>query len=138
MNFNTEAFQKLTAIVGENYIFTDAETLSHFGHDETEDLSFPPQVVLKPSNAQEISEILKVANQYKIPTTPIGARTGLSGGALSIFGGIGLSLERLNKIIEIDENNLQVTTEPAVITQVLREAVAEKGLFYPVDPSSMG
>ena len=138
MNFNTEAFQKLTAIVGENYIFTDAETLSHFGHDETEDLSFPPQVVLKPANAQEISEILKVANQYKIPTTPIGARTGLSGGALSIFGGIGLSLERLNKIIEIDENNLQVTTEPAVITQVLREAVAEKGLFYPVDPSSMG
>ena len=138
MNFNTEAFKKLTAIVGENYIFTDAETLSHFGHDETEDLSFPPQVVLKPANAQEISEILKVANQYKIPTTPIGARTGLSGGALSIFGGIGLSLERLNKIIEIDENNLQVTTEPAVITQVLREAVAEKGLFYPVDPSSMG
>ncbi len=138
MNFNTEAFKKLTAIVGENYIFTDAETLSHFGHDETEDLSFPPQVVLKPANAQEISEILKVANQYKIPTTPIGARTGLSGGALSIFGGIGLSLERINKIIEIDENNLQVTTEPAVITQVLREAVAEKGLFYPVDPSSMG
>lgn len=138
MNFNKEAFQKLTAIVGENYIFTDTETLLHFGHDETEDLSFPPQVVIKPANAQEISEILKVANQYKIPTTPIGARTGLSGGALSIYGGIGLSLERLNKILEIDENNLQVITEPAVITQVLREAVAEKGLFYPVDPSSMG
>ena len=138
MNFNTEAFQKLTTIVGENYIFTDAETLMHFGHDETEDLSFPPQVVLKPANAQEISEILKVANQYKIPTTPIGARTGLSGGALSVLGGIGLSLERLNKIIEIDENNLQVTTEPAVITQVLREAVSQKNLFYPVDPSSMG
>jgi glycolate oxidase len=138
MNFNTEAFQKLTAIVGENYIFTDAETLLHFGHDETEDLSFPPQVVIKPANAQEISEILKIANQFKIPTTPIGARTGLSGGALSIFGGIGLSLERLNKILEIDENNLQVIVEPAVITQVLREAVAEKGLFYPVDPSSMG
>lgn len=138
MNFNKEAFQKLIAIVGENYIFTDTETLLHFGHDETEDLSFPPQVVIKPANAKEISEILKVANQHKIPTTPIGARTGLSGGALSIFGGIGLSLERLNKILEIDENNLQVVTEPAVITQVLREAVAEKGLFYPVDPSSMG
>ena len=138
MNFNKEAFQKLTAIVGENYIFTDTETLLHFGHDETEDLSFPPQVVIKPANTQEISQILKVANQYKIPTTPIGARTGLSGGALSIYGGIGLSLERLNKILEIDENNLQVITEPAVITQVLREAVAEKGLFYPVDPSSMG
>ncbi len=138
MNFNKEAFQKLTAIVGENYIFTDKETLLHFGHDETEDLSFPPQVVIKPANTQEISEILRIANQYKIPTTPIGARTGLSGGALSVFGGIGLSLERLNKILEIDENNLQVIVEPAVITQVLREAVAEKGLFYPVDPSSMG
>ncbi len=138
MNFNTEAYQKLTTIVGENYIFTDAETLLHFGHDETEDLSFPPQVVLKPANAQEISKILIIANQYKIPTTPIGARTGLSGGALSVFGGIGLSLERLNKIIEIDENNLQVITEPAVITQVLRDAVGQKNLFYPVDPSSMG
>ena len=138
MIFNKEAFQKLTTIVGENYIFTDKETLLHFGHDETEDLSFPPQVVIKPANTKEISEILKVANQYKIPTTPIGARTGLSGGALSIFGGIGLSLERLNKILEIDESNLQVTVEPAVITQVLRETVAEKGLFYPVDPSSMG
>jgi glycolate oxidase len=62
----------------------------------------------------------------------------LSGGALSIYEGIGLSMERLNKIIEIDEQNLQVTVEPAVITQVLRETVAEKGLFYPVDPSSMG
>jgi glycolate oxidase len=73
-----------------------------------------------------------------MPTTPIGAQTGLSGGALSIYEGIGLSMERLNKIIEIDEQNLQVTVEPAVITQVLREAVADKGLFYPVDPSSMG
>src|SRR6185295_18684865 len=58
--------------------------------------------------------------------------------ALSIHQGIGLSMERLNKILEIDEQNLQVTTEPAVITQVLREAVAEKGLFYPPDPSSQG
>jgi glycolate oxidase len=93
---------------------------------------------LKPANAHEIAAILKVANDYKIPTTPIGARTGLSGGALSIYQGIGLSMERLDKIIEIDEQNLQVTVEPAVITQILREAVSEKGLFYPVDPSSMG
>jgi glycolate oxidase len=95
-------------------------------------------VVVKPANAFEISEILKLANEYKTPTTPIGARTGLSGGALCIYEGIGLSMERLNKILEIDEQNLQVTLEPAVITQVLRETVAEKGLFYPVDPSSMG
>lgn len=138
MSLNPEILNKLTQIVGENYIFTDIETRNHYGHDETEDYVFPPNVVVKPANSNEVSQIIKVANEYKIPTTPIGARTGLSGGALSIYEGIGLSLERLNKILEIDEQNLQVTVEPAVITQVLRETVAEKGLFYPVDPSSMG
>ncbi|MGL2966723.1 FAD-binding oxidoreductase [Flavobacterium sp. XGLA_31] len=138
MTLHPEILQKLTAIVGESYIFTDIATRNRYGHDETEDYVFPPHVVLKPANAQEISAILQVANEYKIPTTPIGAQTGLSGGALSVYEGIGLSMERLNKIVEIDEQNLQVTVEPAVITQVLREAVAEKGLFYPVDPSSMG
>ena len=138
MALHPEALQKLVQIVGESYVFTDIETRNHYGRDETEDYVFPPHVVVKPGTTFEISEILKVANEYKIPTTPIGARTGLSGGALSIYEGIGLSMERLNKILEIDEQNLQVLVEPAVINQVLREAVAEKGLFYPVDPSSMG
>lgn len=138
MSINPEILKKLTSIVGESFIFTNEEILNHYGHDETEDYVFPPSVLVKPENANEISAILKVANEFKIPTTPIGARTGLSGGALSIYNGIGLSMERLNKIVDIDEQNLQVTVEPAVITQVLREAVAEKGLFYPVDPSSMG
>ncbi len=138
MSISPEILQKLSNIVGDSYVFTDQETRNHYGHDETEDYVFPPHVVVKPANTIEISEILKVANEYKIPTTPIGARTGLSGGALSIYQGIGLSLERLDNILEIDEQNLQVTVEPAVINQVLREAVAEKGLFYPVDPSSMG
>lgn len=129
---------ELQRIVTRQFVFTDQDTLLAYSHDQTEDLSFPPQVVVKPQSAQEISDILKLANEHKIPVTPIGAKTGLSGGALSVFGGVGLSLERLNKIIEIDEKNLQVTTEPAVITQVLQEAVLEKGLFYPVDPSSRG
>ena len=135
---NSEILLALETIVGASYIFTDEATRKNYGHDETEDLSFPPQVVVKPANTLEVSEILKVSNLYKIPTVPIGARTGLSGGALAIYGGIGISMERFNKILEIDEQNLQVTTEPGVITQVLREAVAEKGLFYRVDPSSMG
>jgi glycolate oxidase len=138
MSISPEILNKLHLIVGQNYVFTDDETRNHYGHDETEDYVFPPSVVVKPANAFEISEVLKLANEYKIPTTPIGARTGLSGGALSIYKGIGLSMERLNAIVAIDEQNLQVTVEPAVITQVLREAVAEKGLFYPVDPSSQG
>lgn len=138
MRITPEILQQLQAIVGSSFVFTDIETRNQYGHDETEDYVFPPHVVVKPGNSLEISEILKVANTYKIPVVPIGARTGLSGGALSVQGGIGLSMERLNRILHIDEQNLQVTVEPAVITQVLREAVAEKELFYPVDPSSMG
>ena len=138
MNLNPEILSELEKIVGPSYLFTDEATRRTYGQDETEDLNFPPQVVVKPANTEEVTQILKISNTYKIPTVPIGARTGLSGGALSIFGGIGISMERFNKIIEIDEQNLQITTEPGVITQVLREAVAEKGLLYPVDPSSMG
>lgn len=135
---SSEILEKLTQIVGSNFIFTDEETRKRYGHDETEDYNFPPAVLIKPANTVEISAILKLANENQISVTPIGGQTGLSGGALSIHQGIGLAMERLNKIIEIDENNLQITVEPAVITQVLREAVAEKNLFYPPDPSSQG
>lgn len=135
---NTIIISKLHEIVGTSYVFTDEEILKKYGHDETEDYVFPPHVVVKPSSVEEIASIMRLANEFMIPVVPIGGQTGLSGGALAIHGGIGLSMERLNRIIEIDERNLQVITEPAVITQVLRETVAEKGLFYPVDPSSMG
>ena len=133
-----EILQKLTDIVGESHVFTDLETRNHYGHDETEDYVFPPAVVVKPGTSEEVAAILKLANAARIPVTPIGARTGLSGGALSIYEGIGLAMNRFNKILHIDEQNLQVTVEPAVITQILRESVAEKGLFYPPDPSSQG
>lgn len=138
MNLHPEAMDRLVKIVGPSFLFLDDETRREYGHDETEDYVFPPAVVLKPGTPQEIAEILKVADTYDIPITPIGGRTGLSGGALAIHGGIGLSMERFNKILQVDEQNLQVTIEPAVITQVLRDAVAEKGLLYPVDPSSQG
>ena len=138
MQIDAKIFQELEKIVGKDYVFSDIETRNHYGKDETEDFVFPPAVVLKPANADEIASIMKIASLYKIPVTPIGGRTGLSGGALSVYQGIGLSTERLNKILNIDEKNLQVIVEPAVITQVLREAVSEKGLFYPPDPSSQG
>ncbi|CAM4088052.1 MULTISPECIES: FAD-binding oxidoreductase [Flavobacterium] len=138
MQINTELLTELYTIVGEKYVYTDLETRHNYGHDETEDYNFPPNILVKPATVEEIAAIMKIANKNKIPVTPIGARTGLSGGALSLYGGIGLSMERFNKIINIDEKNLQVVTEPGVITQVLKDNVAEKGLFYPVDPSSMG
>ncbi len=138
MTITPEILTQLNEIIGDTYVFTDQETRNHYGKDETEAFVFPPSVVLKPGTPHEISAILKIANQHGIPVTAIGARTGLSGGALSVHQGIGLSMERFNKIITIDEKNLQVVVEPAVITQVLREAVAEKDLFYPPDPSSLG
>jgi glycolate oxidase len=130
--------QDFKNIAGVNNVFVDEEVLSTYGHDETEDLLYMPDVVIKPGTAEEISSILKICNQNNIPVTPRGAGTGLSGGALPHLGGVLLSLERLNKIIQIDERNLQVTTESGVITEVLQNAVKEKGLFYPPDPSSRG
>src|SRR5690554_4965039 len=93
-------FQELIQIVGEKYVFTTPSILLDYSHDQTEDLSFPPQVVVKPITKEQISQIMKLANDYKIPVTPIGAKTGLSGGSLAVFGGIGLSMERFDKIIE--------------------------------------
>lgn len=137
-SINQEAIAYFQNLIGEAHVFTDLETLKDYGHDETEDLSFPPQVVLKPTLSAEVSAILNYCNERNISVTPIGARTGLSGGALSVFGGVGLSMERFNRIVKIDDKNLQVITEPGVITQVLQKAVAEKGLFYAPDPSSKG
>lgn len=125
-------------IVGEQYVAADEESLLKYGHDETENLHYPPDVVIKPRTAEEISAILVICNKDKIPVTPRGAGTGLSGGALPQLGGVLLSTERMNTILEIDERNLQVTTEPGVITEVLQNAVKEKQLFYPPDPSSRG
>lgn len=125
-------------LLGEENVFFDEESLQNFGHDETEDFNFPPEIVLTPVNTKQVSAILEYCNNYLIPVTPIGAQTGLSGGALSIYGGVGLSLKKMNSILHIDEKNLQITVEPGVITQVLQEAVIEKGLFYAPDPSSKG
>ena len=124
--------------IGVDFVFTDLEKLLAYSHDETEDLSFPPEVVLTPRTTEQIAAILKFCNANKIAVTPCGARTGLSGGSLPIFGGVALSMERFNTIIEIDERNLQSTVEPGVINQVFRDAVAEEGLFYPPDPASKG
>lgn len=125
-------------ICGKENVITSSLEMEDYGRDQTERLFYPPDVVLKPSTPQEISEILKICNEQKIPVTPRGAGTGLSGGALPHLGGVVISTEKLNRIISIDEKNLQVTTEPGVITEVLQNAVKELGLFYPPDPSSRG
>ncbi len=134
----TEDIKHFQEICGAGFVLTDTGSLTEYSHDETEDLKFMPEVVVKPGSAKEISEILAYCDQQKISVTPRAAGTGLSGGALPVYGGVLLSVERLNKILFIDERNHQVTVEPGVITQVLQEAVKEKGLFYPPDPASRG
>src|SRR6478609_1697688 len=125
-------------IVGSENVFVDEEHRAEYGHDKTEDYQFMPDVVVKPASTQEVSDILKICNQNLIPVTPRGAGTGLSGGALPIKKGVVISMERFNKILNIDELNLQATVEPGVITEVFQNAVKEKGLFYPPDPASSG
>jgi glycolate oxidase len=134
----TESIAQFKAIVGDAFVFTDAETLAICAKDETEDLHFLPHIVVKPKTAEEVSAILKICNQAKIPVTARGAGTGLAGGALPHKGGVVMHMHRLNNIVHIDEQNLQVIVEPGVITEELQNAVKEKGLFYPPDPASRG
>ena len=137
-NITPSLLEEIKSIVGANYFFTDEESFAKYGSDETEKLHYSPQVVVKPRTAEEISKLLILANEHLIPVTPRGAGTGLTGGALPHLGGLVIAMERFNSIVEIDERNLQVTTEPGVITEVLQNTVKEKGLFYPPDPASKG
>ncbi len=129
---------ELRQICGASGVFTDEQTLLAYGHDETEDLVFPPAVVVKPDTVEQISQIMELAYAHEVPVTVRSAGTGLAGGALPVQGGILMSMERFNRIIEIDAQNFQVITEPGVITENLQNTLKEQGLFYPPDPSSRG
>ncbi|MCW3082722.1 MAG: dehydrogenase [Bacteroidetes bacterium] len=135
---NAALITEIKKIAGENFVFYDVENLNTYGHDETELLLYLPELVVKPGTAEEISAIMKLANEQEIAVTPRGAGTGLSGGALPVHAGIVLSMERFKNIIEIDERNLQATVEPGVINEAFQNAVKERGLFYPPDPASKG
>jgi glycolate oxidase len=130
---------QLVAIVGEKYALRPGhDDFEQYEHDETEDLRFAPQFVARPDSATQVQEIVRIAARAALPIVPRGGGTGLSGGALATHGGIVLSLDRMNRIREIDEENFFVVCEPGVITQHLQEAVEARGLFYPPDPASRG
>lgn len=134
----SDLLELIKTAVGAESVFTDEESLSNYAHDETEDLKYYPEVVVKPRDTASVSSLLKLCNEHHVPVTPRGGGTGLSGGALPVFGGVLLSMEKFKAIIDIDTENLQATVEPGVITEEFMNAVAEKGLIYPVDPSSKG
>ena len=135
---NQSILDLIREAVGAENVFIDEDSFLKYGHDETEDLKFNPEVVVKPNDTSSIAALMKICNQYKVPVTPRGGGTGLSGAALPIYGGVLLSMEKFKSIIEIDIENLQATLEPGVITEEFMNAAAEKGLLYPVDPSSKG
>ena len=139
MHLEEKHIHYFTKLLGKEYVLSAArEGFDNYASDQTEDLKFIPALVLIPGNAAEVSSIMRYCNSNILPLTVRGAGTGLAGAALATHGGIVMSMQRFDKILEIDERNLQVTTEPGVITQVLQDAVREKGLFYPPDPASKG
>lgn len=128
---------ELSQIVGAENTLVRADAIEPYTHDHVVGLRADPEVVVKACSAEEVSEILRLAQREKIPVTPRGAGYGLSGGAVPVVGGIVLSLERMTRILEIDRKNLMVTVEPGVITGDLHRAVEAVGLFYPPDPASL-
>jgi glycolate oxidase len=128
----------LRAAVGDDRVALDADTLGVAASDETEDLAFAPDVVVTPLTAEQVAAVLQLATRHRVPVTPRGAGTGLSGGALPVYGGIVLSTRGMDRILEIDRENLMAVVEPGVITQVFQETVEAQGLFYPPDPASRG
>jgi glycolate oxidase len=135
---SSQDLQQFKSIINDSFVLTEDEHLERCASDQTEDLFYKPEVVLQPSTTEEVSAILRYCNEYNIAVTARGAGTGLSGGALPVFGGVVLDMKRFNRIIDLDKRNFQVTTEPGVITQELQEFVKQSGLMYPPDPASKG
>ncbi len=127
----------LREIVGQGNVLVGEGNLEPYAHDEVVGLRAEPEVAVRVTSGEQVSEILKLAQRERVPVTPRGAGYGLSGGAVPTMGGIVLSLEKMNRILEIDEENLMVTGEPGVIVGDLHRAVEEEGLFYPPDPASL-
>ncbi|MEE4253551.1 MAG: FAD-linked oxidase C-terminal domain-containing protein [Desulfuromusa sp.] len=128
--------QQLIAKLGKENVITEAEDLLVLGYDATPGLYHAPDVVVYPTSTEAVQEALRIARNEGLPITPRGSGTGLSGGSIAAQGGMVLCLNRMNKILQIDEENLTATAEAGVITMDLATAVAAKGLFYPPDPAS--
>jgi glycolate oxidase len=132
------AVDALRAACGAGFVLTSPGDREPYGRDETEDLWFDPEVVVRPRTTGEVAAVLRVAHARRIPVTPRAGGTGLSGGALPVRGGIVLSVDRMDSILEIDRENLVAVVESGVITQRLQEACEAVGLHYPPDPASRG
>ncbi|MCL7487291.1 MAG: FAD-binding protein [Desulfobulbaceae bacterium] len=128
--------EELARIVGPDNLSTAPEDLSCYSYDGTGQI-FLPQAVAFPQSAQEISAILKAANKHGFPVVPRGAGSGMTGGSLPVRGGLVLVTSRMNRILEIDRDNMIAVVEPGVITGDLQVELKKSGLMYPPDPASL-
>jgi glycolate oxidase len=126
----------LQTVLAPDQVRTDDETRSVYGTDALK-RGAPAGVVVFPNDTREVAAVARLCNEHRVPVVPRGAGTGYTGGAVPTAGGVVLSLERMNRILEIDEANLIAVVEPNVITGVLQDAVEQHGLFYPPDPASL-
>ena len=129
----------LTQILGAGNVLVDRERIESYSHDETsaEEYGHMPEVVVTPTTTEQVAAVVMLANRERIPVTPRGAGSGLSGGAIPIYGGILLSVEKLNRVLEIDYDNMVVVAESGVVTNEINALVAEKKLFYAGYPMSL-
>jgi glycolate oxidase len=128
--------KELSGIVGKKYLLTTQKDKVEFSADATK-IAHMPDVVAFPENSEQISRILRLATENGFPVVPRGAGTGMSGGAVPVYGGVVLAMDRLNRILSVDRDNLIAKAEPGVITADLQQAVEAQGLFYPPDPASL-
>ena len=128
--------EKCAAIVGATHTITDVASLTAYGQDALQ-IGHPADLVLKPGNKTEIAALARLCHEARIPLIVRGAGSGYTGGAVPVRGGVVLSMERLNRILEIDQENLLAVVQPNVITGDLQDAVEERGMFYPPDPASL-
>ncbi len=127
----------LKETLSEERIITDTDILEKYSSDETSGVSYMPDIVVRADSVTDVSSTLKICSKYKYPVVPRGAGTGVTGGAIPVQGGLVLSLEKMNRIIEIDRENMIAVVEPGVITKTLQDAANEAGLMYPPDPASL-
>ena len=131
---------ELRKIVGDRYVvFGDPEKLEPYSHDEVAEAEYAhsPECLVRPDSADQIAAILKLANREKIPVTPRGAGSGLSGGAVPLYGGIVLLCDRMNRILEIDRDNMMIVVEPGLVTNEINDKIKDAGLFYAGYPMSL-
>ncbi len=130
-------FNALLKELGSEKVFRAKDILEKYSTDETSNLTFSPDMIVKAITVSDVSTTMIICNNHRFPVTPRGAGTGVTGGALPVNGGVVLSLENMNRILEIDTENMIAVVEPGVITGDLQKAALKEGLMYPPDPASL-